>query len=66
MAEARTNLRLPEELYERIKQLADQERRSYNAQMVVLLEEGFAYRLLTARPYPQQDRSAAEQKPDRS
>lgn len=43
MADVRTNLRLPEELYERIRRLAEHERRSINAQMVVLLEDGFAY-----------------------
>ena len=38
MAEVRTNLRLPEELYDQIKHLAEQERRSINGQMIVLLE----------------------------
>ncbi len=55
MAEAKTNLRLPEELYERIRQLAEQERRSINSQMVVMLEEAFAYRLLVAKGLPKQE-----------
>jgi hypothetical protein len=38
MAEIRTNLRLPEELYIQIKQLAEQELRSINAEMIVLLQ----------------------------
>ncbi len=38
MGDVRTNLRLPEELYEQIKQLAEKEMRSINAQMVVLLQ----------------------------
>ena len=42
MAEVRTNLRLPEELYEQIKQLADKELRSINAQMVILLQSAVA------------------------
>lgn len=48
--EAKTNLRLPEELYERIRQLAEQERRSINSQMVIMLEEAFAYRMLVKSP----------------
>ena len=42
MAEVRTNLRLPEDLYEQVKQLADKELRSINAQMVVLLQSAVA------------------------
>gem|GEM_PF-2707342 len=42
MAEVRTNLRLPEALYEQVKQLADKELRSINAQMVVLLQSAVA------------------------
>jgi hypothetical protein len=37
MSEVKTNLRLPDELYESIKRLADRELRSINAQMIVLL-----------------------------
>lgn len=37
--EAKTNLRLPEELYAKIRALAERERRSINQQMVVMLEE---------------------------
>ncbi len=44
MGEVRTNLRLPEELYEQIKQLADKEMRSINAQMVVLLQSAVGSR----------------------
>lgn len=54
--EAKTNLRLPEGLYERIRQLAERERRSINSQMVVMLEEAFAYRLLVAKDFPKKDR----------
>lgn len=39
MADVRTNLRIPEELYEQIKQLAAKEYRSINAQMIALLQE---------------------------
>lgn len=42
--EVRTNLRLPGDLYERIKQIAADERRSANAQMVVLLQEALLAR----------------------
>jgi hypothetical protein len=42
MAEVRTNLRLPEELYTQIKQLAEQELRSINAEMIVLLQAAVA------------------------
>lgn len=42
--EVRTNLRIPEELYERIKGLASAEHRSINAQMIVLLQEAAAAR----------------------
>ncbi len=37
--EVKTGLRLPEELYEEIKKIADQDLRSINAQMVALLRE---------------------------
>jgi hypothetical protein len=36
--EVDTRIRLPKSLYEQIKTLSEQERRSINAQMVVLLE----------------------------
>lgn len=39
MGEVKTGLRLPEELYEAIKQIADEQLRSINAQMVALLRE---------------------------
>ncbi len=39
MADVKTNLRLPEELYEAIKQLAAKDVRSINAQITVLLKE---------------------------
>lgn len=42
MADVRTNLRVPEELYEQIKDLSEKELRSINAQMVVLLQAGLA------------------------
>src|SRR3712207_4170752 len=42
MADVRTNLRLPEELYEEIKRLAEKELRSINAQMVILLQSAVA------------------------
>ena len=42
MGEVRTNLRLPEELYEQIKRLAEKEFRSINAEMVVLLKAAVA------------------------
>lgn len=38
-SDVKTNLRLPEELYEQIKRLADAELRSINQQMVALLRE---------------------------
>lgn len=38
-AEAKTNLRLPDELYEQIKQMAKEDLRSVNQQMVALLRE---------------------------
>lgn len=44
MADVRTNLRLPAELYEQMKQLAAQERRSINAQMIILLQEAVEQR----------------------
>ena len=39
MADVKTNVRLPEELYETIKRLAEQDLRSINAQITVLLRE---------------------------
>jgi hypothetical protein len=42
MADVRTNLRVPEELYEEIKRLAEKELRSINAQMVILLQAAVA------------------------
>lgn len=39
MADVKTNLRLPEELYEAIKRLAAKDVRSINAQITVLLKE---------------------------
>lgn len=44
MAETKTNLRLPEELYEQIRVLASKELRSINSQMVVLLQEALEQR----------------------
>jgi hypothetical protein len=39
MAEVKTNVRLPEELYEAIKRLAEKDLRSINAQIQALLRE---------------------------
>ena len=39
MADVKTNVRLPEELYEAIKRLAEKDLRSINAQITVLLRE---------------------------
>lgn len=44
MAEVRTNLRLPDEMYEQIKDVAGKDRRSINAQIVVLLQEALEER----------------------
>ncbi len=55
MAEVRTNLRLPEELYEQIKQLADKELRSINAQMVVLLQSAVVAAQRAQRREAQED-----------
>ncbi len=44
MADVRTNLRIPDELYEQIKQLAAKEYRSINAQMIALLQEALEKR----------------------
>ncbi len=44
MGEVKTGLRLPDELYERIKQLAEKDLRSVNAQMVTLLREAIEAR----------------------
>ena len=38
-AEAKTNLRLPDELYDQIKRMAKEDLRSVNQQMVALLRE---------------------------
>lgn len=43
-SDVKTNLRLPEELYEQIKRLADAELRSINQQMVALLREAIERR----------------------
>lgn len=43
MAETRTNVRMPEELYEEIKRIAARERRSINQQIVVLIEQGIVH-----------------------
>ncbi len=56
MADVRTNLRLPEELYEQVKQLADKEMRSINAQMVVLLQAA-----VDARHNPKEAAGVVEQ-----
>ncbi len=56
MADIRTNLRLPEELYAQIKQLAARDLRSVNAQMIALLQEAIAHR--------QQELQRQEQRPD--
>ena len=55
MAEVRTNLRLPEDLYEQVKQLADKELRSINAQMVVLLQSAVAANQRIQRREAEQD-----------
>lgn len=39
MADVKTNVRLPEELYEAIKRLAERDLRSINAQIQALLRE---------------------------
>jgi len=44
VADVRTNLRIPEELYEQIKHLAAKEYRSINAQMIALLQEALEKR----------------------
>jgi hypothetical protein len=56
MAEIRTNLRLPEELYNAIKQLATKDVRSINAEIVVLLQEAVAAR--EPRKEPATDQAA--------
>jgi hypothetical protein len=48
--DTKTNLRLPEELYEQIKQLASKELRSINAQMVILLQEAVERRQRDKKP----------------
>jgi len=55
MAEVRTNLRLPEDVYEQVKQLADKELRSINAQMVVLLQSALAANQRIQRREAEQD-----------
>lgn len=35
-----TVIRVPESLYEKIKELAEKEKRSINSQMLILLEQG--------------------------
>jgi hypothetical protein len=40
--EVKSNIRLPEELYESIKRLAEEEVRSINGQIVVLLRKAVA------------------------
>ncbi len=52
MADVRTNIRLPEELYEAIKQLAGRDLRSINSQMVVLLQEAVTARQAEETPDP--------------
>ncbi len=42
MGDVKTNLRLPEELYDAIKRIADEELRSINQQMVALLRQAVA------------------------
>lgn len=44
MGEIKTGLRLPEELYEAIKRLAEKDLRSINAQIVTLLKEAIEAR----------------------
>ncbi len=56
MAEIRTNLRLPDELYNTIKQLATKDLRSINAEIVILLQEAVAAR--EPRKEPTTDQSA--------
>jgi hypothetical protein len=52
MAEMKTSLHLPDALFRRVRQLAVQERRSINAEVVILLEEAFLYRTLIAELHP--------------
>jgi hypothetical protein len=44
MGEVKTGLRLPDDLYEAIKRLAEKELRSINAQIVTLLKEAIEAR----------------------
>ena len=59
MAEVKTNLRLPEELYEAIKRLAEVEYRSINGQIVALLHEAVARR--GAAPRPKKDEGSTDE-----
>jgi hypothetical protein len=45
-SDVKTNIRLPGELYTQIKELADRDLRSVNAQMIVLLREAVERRQL--------------------
>jgi hypothetical protein len=47
--DVKTNLRLPEELYEEIKRLAEKDLRSINAQIQALLREAIEARQQAAR-----------------
>jgi predicted transcriptional regulator len=42
MSESRTTIKLPPDLYERIRQLAERERRSMHSCMLWLLDRGLA------------------------
>jgi hypothetical protein len=55
MAEVRTNLRLPEELYNQIKHLAEQELRSINAEMIVLLQAAVVHKQQAQRQAGEQE-----------
>lgn len=50
--EVKTGLRIPDELYEAIKKIAEKDLRSINAQMVVLLQEAVAARQQRANAKP--------------
>ena len=55
--EKKLTSRIPEEVYERLAQLAKEDRRSLNAELVVLLEEA-----LEAREWLAQERLVAQEK----
>lgn len=45
MVEVRTNVRIPEQLYGHVKALAQEDIRSINAEVVILLKEAVARRM---------------------